>query len=438
MQLTQAMIAYWAPSPQALWRSREARFLCCHEHGNILWGVCQGSDEAEYTVLADLGDTQSPVFSCTCPSRQTPCKHVLALLLRRLDDDFSSLPPPPGLDPAKAGKSARPARKIPGGEQLSFVNEKDSERRAALERARELLCRLAEEGIDARTPASAGAWQSDVRPLFDMGIPAVAERLSDLPLLFSDKYAAAEEMARLFALCERAIAWLDRPAHGEDHELDTLLGRVWRLDELAERGYMLYDVSLLQLSFFVTDRPRARVRAEIGVWADISTGKVFTTENYLPYAAAGHVKTEDSCFDLLKVDKLFTYPGISRVRWKSCTPVKALPQDYALLCENAAKSLDEAIQPIIPELKDRYLRREPYCLVGVSSIRKSGGRVFLCDAEGQSIELREWEYPVLEVLASVYNETWKAALLRLSAAGGALSAVPLCLVSDNSAIRLTP
>ena len=437
MQLTQAMIAYWAPSPQALWRSREARFLCCHEHGNILWGVCQGSDDAEYTALADLEDTQSPVFSCTCPSRQTPCKHVLALLTRRLDDDFPSRPPPPGLDSAKANRNTRSARKSVGGEQLSFVSEKDSARRAALERARELLSRLAEEGLDARTPA-AGAWQSDVRPLFDMGIPAVAERLSDLPQLFSDKYAAAEETARLFALCERATAWLDKPAHGDDHELDTLLGRVWRLDELAELGYMLYDASLLQLSFFVTDRPSVRMRAETGVWADICTGKVCTTENYLPYAAAGHVKTEDSCFGLLKADKLFTYPGLSRVRWKSCTPVKALPQDYALLCEKAAKSLDEAVKPVIPDLKDRYLRREPYCLVRFSSIRKSVGRVWLCDADGQSVELRGDGYPVLEVLASVYNETWKAALLRLSAAGGVLTAVPLCLISDNSALRLIP
>ena len=40
-----------------------------------LWGKCQGS--STYQTQVDLA---GPSFRCSCPSRQFPCKHGLALL----------------------------------------------------------------------------------------------------------------------------------------------------------------------------------------------------------------------------------------------------------------------------------------------------------------------------------------------------------------------
>ena len=42
------------------------------------WGLCRGSGAKPYQVRIDLSGT---VCSCSCPSRKTPCKHALALLL---------------------------------------------------------------------------------------------------------------------------------------------------------------------------------------------------------------------------------------------------------------------------------------------------------------------------------------------------------------------
>lgn len=48
-----------------------------------IWGVCQGSGAAPYESIVALERMDG---RCTCPSRKTPCKHVLALLLLWTDD----------------------------------------------------------------------------------------------------------------------------------------------------------------------------------------------------------------------------------------------------------------------------------------------------------------------------------------------------------------
>ena len=43
-------------------------------------GECKGSGKSNYITSADYIDKLNPVFRCSCPSRQFPCKHSLALL----------------------------------------------------------------------------------------------------------------------------------------------------------------------------------------------------------------------------------------------------------------------------------------------------------------------------------------------------------------------
>src|SRR6266853_4431416 len=46
----------------------------------LLFGDCKGSGKDNYRPSADFADPSKPVFRCTCPSHQFPCKHSLALL----------------------------------------------------------------------------------------------------------------------------------------------------------------------------------------------------------------------------------------------------------------------------------------------------------------------------------------------------------------------
>ena len=49
-------------------------------------GECKGSGKSNYIVSADFIDEENPVMRCTCPSRQFPCKHGLALLFEIADE----------------------------------------------------------------------------------------------------------------------------------------------------------------------------------------------------------------------------------------------------------------------------------------------------------------------------------------------------------------
>src|SRR3989475_11384205 len=48
--------------------------------GSLVFGDCKGSAEENNRPSADFEDPAKPVYRCTCPSHQFPCKHSLALL----------------------------------------------------------------------------------------------------------------------------------------------------------------------------------------------------------------------------------------------------------------------------------------------------------------------------------------------------------------------
>jgi hypothetical protein len=69
----------------------------------VLWGSCHGGGAEPYDTMVDHVE---PGFSCTCPSRRSPCKHALALLLLWARGQVAESVPPP-----RAGAwSARRAR----------------------------------------------------------------------------------------------------------------------------------------------------------------------------------------------------------------------------------------------------------------------------------------------------------------------------------------
>src|SRR5258708_14419246 len=47
---------------------------------SLLFGECQGSGASPYSCSCDFQNPQNPTHRCSCPSRQFPCKHCLALM----------------------------------------------------------------------------------------------------------------------------------------------------------------------------------------------------------------------------------------------------------------------------------------------------------------------------------------------------------------------
>ena len=71
-----------APKPAAVTAARPlstpTRWSGLGADERVVWGSCQGSGSEPYDTTVDHVTVG---FHCTCPSRRTPCKHALALLL---------------------------------------------------------------------------------------------------------------------------------------------------------------------------------------------------------------------------------------------------------------------------------------------------------------------------------------------------------------------
>ncbi|MCL6614271.1 MAG: SWIM zinc finger family protein, partial [Firmicutes bacterium] len=112
MKLTEAAIDAMAPNRNAIqnaWNLVKNKSLVAlgqAEGGAVIFGECLGSGDANYRLSADFADPANPILRCSCPSRQFPCKHLLALLYAHA----SGLPFAPGDLPAEALAAREKAR----------------------------------------------------------------------------------------------------------------------------------------------------------------------------------------------------------------------------------------------------------------------------------------------------------------------------------------
>ena len=89
ISITEAYVDSLAPNAGAMKNGRDLvkknsfPLLNVTEDGSLLFGECKGSGKDPYRCSVDYAQEDNPVFRCTCPSRQFPCKHTLGLLYAR-------------------------------------------------------------------------------------------------------------------------------------------------------------------------------------------------------------------------------------------------------------------------------------------------------------------------------------------------------------------
>ena len=86
-----------APTPAAMTAARplvtSTQWVTVGADDRALWGVCRGSGAEPYDTMVDHVGVG---FSCTCPSRRSPCKHALGLLLLWVQGQVpDAVAPPP-------------------------------------------------------------------------------------------------------------------------------------------------------------------------------------------------------------------------------------------------------------------------------------------------------------------------------------------------------
>ncbi|MFE9772509.1 SWIM zinc finger family protein [Streptomyces sp. NPDC005931] len=155
-----------------------------------VWGLCRGS--SPYRTVVDIADPAGPAYRCTCPSRKSPCKHALGLLLLWAGEDGAV---PRGRTPDWAERWLEDRRRRADRKQTAHPSDAASadpeaarrraERRAARVTAGavELEQRLADllrAGLAAAERSGYGLWEETAARMVDAQAQGLAARVREL------------------------------------------------------------------------------------------------------------------------------------------------------------------------------------------------------------------------------------------------------------------
>jgi len=446
------------------------------ENNTFIYGECKGSGKNPYICSADFIDERSPVFRCTCPSRQFPCKHAIGLLLAYMEGhDFKTVEIPEDIA-AKREKKEKRVEKTK--EKLETAeNETPKEKTAAWKKsavkkidaqltgigeAEKILIGIVQSGLGAMDAKNIKMYSDIIKQLDSYSIPGIQNEIKDLIGEInhnSDYTDTTEKLCRIHTILSRGRAYLESKKENPDKpdtesEIEELLGHPWKLEELARHGLFETDVKLVELCFHVRKEEDKKQFVDEGFYISLNSGKIYKTRNYRPFKAAKYIKEQDSAFSLLNMPKLYIYPSLSlnpRVRWEENTPDmfgNITPDVYKRVKSFALTDYKEVIKTVKNQLKNLMLFPHPAALVEFSEISKitgenSGDKYVISDKSDNRIMLKKSGYCQDSYLFLLDKLTEKDAknnamllLFENDAFAGELFAQPLALITDEKIIRL--
>ncbi|SFD78545.1 SWIM zinc finger [Paenibacillus catalpae] len=423
--ITEAYVDSLAPNAGAIKNGRELvkknSFPLLHEtdDGTLLFGECKGSGKDPYRCSVDFATEGNPVFRCSCPSRQFPCKHTLGLLYARaLGKAFTTAAIPQEIADkrdkaekreekkkdaaAEPDDSAKPKRKV----NKSALVKKIAVQLDGLGILEKLVLQLTQSGLGSVDKKTLQMLEEQDKQLGNHYIPGAQAGLRAFVIIMQPEkdretvYSAAmEQLLALKALTKKGKAYLEQRAADPDSPMDIdtnleeLLGHAWQLAELREHGRVQKDAKLLQLAFMsYTDEARGEF-ADTGWWIDLNSGHIRVTRHLRPFRAARAMREEDTFQAVVKTEELFIYPGDlnQRVRWENATFREPGATDYAAIKLLAAASFPDVIKQVKNVIKNPLADKNPVMLVAFQSIEQFDEKVILRDASGKQLQLEDFE-----------------------------------------------
>ncbi len=479
---SEQQIASLAPNANAVSNGRKlsagGKFvsLMRSEDDSFYMGECKGSGKSNYVVSADFADEDHPVFRCSCPSRQFPCKHSLGLMFEMAaGKSFALGEIPADILDKREKKQAREAKKAASAGEKKPVSEKSARSGKAartkkikkqlegLKLMKQLTDQLMNTGLSSMGSVSLKNYRDLAKQLGDYYLPGPQNHWNQLVLEMeayqkdADKehyHRAVEVLKRLRALEKKATDYLNEKLDTDQPEADDdilyeKLGGIWKLEQLGELGLLKEQARLVQLSFQVDYDAARKEYIDLGYWADVDTGEISCTCNYRPVKALKYVKQEDSCFDMARIGRLYYYPGgmNRRVRWDAASLEPVTLQVLKSVRTHAHKDVGSAVKLAKNEMKN--LLSEDTCgmLLAFSriGITETGeGKCWVLeDAAGGRIELagRPGQEDGMAALAripvpEVFQDQALFGLMYYDREKRRIRMCPCSIVTDQGIIRL--
>ncbi|MCI8401661.1 MAG: SWIM zinc finger family protein [Lachnospiraceae bacterium] len=398
------------------------------EDDTFYLGECTGSGKSNYITTVDFLDPSAPVVRCSCPSRQFPCKHGLALLFEIAGQkSFGQCEIPEDILKKRERKQAR-AEKASEAASLAAgegVSDSEAQIKAAARRktskaaqtrkrkkqleglglAGQLVQDLMKTGLGAMGGAVLSEYKSLSKQLGDYYLPGPQRLLNGLILEIeafqkdhdeSHYEAAADRLEKLWTLVKKASQYLnDKLSQGEEARDDGLLyeelGGVWKLSDLEELGRSR-RAELIQLAFWISYDEARKEYIDTGCWADLETGEVSLTYNYRPLKALKYVKEEDSFFGVAETDSACSYPGEGnlRIRWDKASLRDVTREDIEKVRGFGARAVVPEAKAAKNVLKNTLASPVFFRLIAYEQIGKAGEDIVLRSEGGDTILLGDW------------------------------------------------
>lgn len=379
--ITMELVRSSAPNEAAIANARKicsrGEFISLKKTADetLIFGECQGSGKNPYSTSADFSGT-APVFRCSCPSRQFPCKHSLALMLEWLSGkpfETAELPEDIAEKRAKAAKRAEKAAEpaAPAKQNKSTAAKKLKKQLEGLDLAESFVKDMLTRGVYSANSAAAEQYRELAKQLGDYWLPGLqnimnrivdsVQYLTGDPSDKSMRYITSL-LIRLAATVKKSRQYITSKLESgdvlpEDSILYEQLGGVWKLSQLREAGLYKENAELMQLAFCENTNYNLTVETDNGFWLDLGSGEIYCTHNIRPVKAAKYLKKEDSANGIFHIPVLCRYPGglNPRVRWEAA---EISAPDYSRVIEKAGSSIAEAVKTAKNDLKNTL--SEPY------------------------------------------------------------------------------
>ncbi len=450
----------------------------CSEDGTFFMGECKGSGKNPYVTSADYIDENHPVFRCSCPSRQFPCKHSLALMYEMMTDKEFSVCEIPEDILSKRAKLAAKAAKAENAEPAE--SEQTEKKKAAakktassakkkkfkkqlegLELCEKAIKELISAGLGTMGGASLSNYQElskqfgdyyliGIQRLFNRLIIEITEYQKDN--LESHYDAAIDTLEKLNSLIKKSRKYITEKIENDDPALDDTalyeeLGGNWKLTELETIGKCVKNARMIQLSFWVTFDDARKEYIETGAWIELNSGNIYLTKNFRPLKSLKHIKADDSVFGVADIPVMAVYPGEGnvRARWDNASFSELTDDDFNKLRSYAASSVKAEIKSIKNFLQNAMSSPVIYKLIAFSEVDKIGEKTVLRSKDGDTVELKDYdEYETMtDRLKMLPDKKLLESGVMLcgfhyDSAENRICAQPMCIIpdSENAVVRL--
>ncbi len=345
------------------------------------WGFCSGS--SEYTVKVDPAGTG---WSCSCPSRLQPCRHVLALLWLHHDGALPAGPEPrwvlDWLERRARRKAPRPQGPVDEAAAEKRRSQRQARVRAGVEGLEIFLQDLVRDGLGNLSDGGYARFEEQARRLVDAQAPGLARRvraLGGVPGSGEDWPARLLEGLGRLALLVEACHSLETLPPGLAADVRSAIGWTLRREQVLAHGDTVED--------------RWQV---VGQWEDVRDEQVRTLRTWLVGLSSGrlalvlsHAPGERPFQDPLPDRGVLP---ASLAFWPS-----ALPQRALVLARSAATSAEgfpgghDTVAAWLGQLAER-LGANPFRSVDLARLRGvrpglADGRPALVDAGGTAVPL---------------------------------------------------